>query len=115
MIPGVVAVPPKAIQVHSLAMIGLDVAGELIKRPEMVMRVDSRDVVQALFYAAVGLSFTGRPLRRVEGHGAEKQQATDKQWLWKRHGMTSRTPAQGSVARVDSPKAFFNWTVRASP
>src|SRR5262249_35475039 len=40
MVPGVIAVPPQARQVHPSSMLGFHITRQLIERPKMIMRVD---------------------------------------------------------------------------
>src|SRR5262249_46280131 len=59
MIPRVVAVSPKAIQVHSFAVFRFEIAGQFVERPEMVVCINGRHTVEVLLDVAVGLSLTG--------------------------------------------------------
>src|SRR5262249_46982720 len=58
-VPGIVAVPPDAVEVHPLALVGFDIAGQLVERPKMVMRVDGGDGVEVFLDAAVGIRVAG--------------------------------------------------------
>src|SRR5262249_24377291 len=46
MVPGVVAISPQAVQVHALALLGLNEARQLFEWPEVIVCVDGRHRVE---------------------------------------------------------------------
>src|SRR5262249_58991569 len=70
MVPGVIAVPPQARQVHPSSMLGFHITRQLIERPKMIMRVDRGDRIEKRFDFAIGRCFPRAHSWRVRWPGS---------------------------------------------